>query len=127
MSKEKIYKIRKKNDGLFSKGGSRPSFDKRGKFWRSIGSVKLHLNHVREIRLPFRSEDRQEFMHPYVDCEIVTYALHKVEASHVMALVRGVAERKEKKKKAEEIRSVLANRKRLEAELARIEKELGRR
>ena len=39
----KIYKIRDKKTGLFSKGGNPPIFDKVGKSWTSFKNVKLHL------------------------------------------------------------------------------------
>lgn len=38
----KAYKI-KNAEGLFSKGGTNPTFTKRGKTWGSLGAVKLHL------------------------------------------------------------------------------------
>ena len=38
-----IFRIRRKKDNLFSKGGIRPRFDRRGKVWRSADDVKRHL------------------------------------------------------------------------------------
>ena len=55
---ETIYKIKRRSDGLFSKGGCDPVFDKRGKIWRHIGHLKSHLN-------------QPDFDRPYKDCEIV--------------------------------------------------------
>ena len=42
----KIYKIRDKNTGFFSKGGNPPLFDKIGKSWTSFKNVKLHLRMI---------------------------------------------------------------------------------
>jgi hypothetical protein len=39
----KIYKIRQKSTGLFSKGGNPPKFDKIGKTWTSFKNIKLHF------------------------------------------------------------------------------------
>ena len=38
------YKIRDKESGLFSKGGSSPSWSKDGKIWTSLACLKLHLS-----------------------------------------------------------------------------------
>ena len=54
---ETIYKIRR-SDGLFSKGGCNPAFDKKGKLWRHIGHLKNHLNQLEREGL-------------YSNCEIV--------------------------------------------------------
>lgn len=40
----KMYKIRNKNTGLFSRGGSEPEFNKKGKIWKTMGHLKAHLN-----------------------------------------------------------------------------------
>lgn len=50
MRKEKLYRIRDKNTGLFSCGGSfQPSFTSKGKIWRGTGPLKNHLNQVAKI------------------------------------------------------------------------------
>lgn len=38
----KLFKIMNR-DGLFSTGGMRPRWSKRGKTWNSIGHLKCHL------------------------------------------------------------------------------------
>ncbi len=44
MSKESyVYKIQDTKTGLFSTGGSCPSFTKNGKCWSSRGALKAHL------------------------------------------------------------------------------------
>ena len=44
----RIYKIRHKETGLFSTGGTTPRWTKRGKIWTSNGSVRSHLRQFRE-------------------------------------------------------------------------------
>jgi hypothetical protein len=58
------YKIRRKTDGQFSKGGSPPSFSKKGKLWASESALKLHLNTLRQHRSPVTSS-------VYEDCEVI--------------------------------------------------------
>ena len=38
-----VYRIRRKADGLFSTGGCRPSFSKKGKEWK-LGALKNHFS-----------------------------------------------------------------------------------
>lgn len=38
-----IYKIRDTLTGLFSSGGARPAFNKKGKMWNGAGPVSLHF------------------------------------------------------------------------------------
>jgi len=45
----KVYKIRHSDTGLWSKGGTSPSFNKVGKTWSNIGHVKSHLNGMYKI------------------------------------------------------------------------------
>jgi hypothetical protein len=56
-----IYKIRRKSDGLFSTGGLKPKFSKKGKSWPSRGNVTNHLS-------LFTYEKRKFY---YDDCEVV--------------------------------------------------------
>lgn len=46
---DKVWKIRNK-DGLWSNGGSVPSFSKRGKVWNNLGHLKNHLNSMNPRR-----------------------------------------------------------------------------
>lgn len=58
MNIEKIYKIRRKSDGLFSLGGER--FSKTGKIWKNIGHVR---NHLRQSYKQYRGfKDRYELI-----------------------------------------------------------------
>jgi hypothetical protein len=42
----KIFKIRDNSTGLFSTGGHRPRWTKKGKNWTNIGHVKNHINNL---------------------------------------------------------------------------------
>lgn len=39
----KVYKIRDSKTGLYSTGGTKPKWSKRGKVWVSLGALKSHL------------------------------------------------------------------------------------
>lgn len=41
----KLYKIRDLSTGLYSLGGNNPSWNKVGKVWRNIGSLKVHIRY----------------------------------------------------------------------------------
>ena len=43
------FKIRDRETGLFSSGGTYPHFSKTGKVWSDIGHLKSHLSLLREI------------------------------------------------------------------------------
>lgn len=57
------YKIRRKADGLFSMGGTHPSFTKQGKVWNTLSSFTAHLKLVNAAY--------------YDDCDVVT-----IEVTH---------------------------------------------
>ena len=60
-----VYKIRRATDGLFSTGGTVPSFNKKGKTWSHRGHVSSHLSQL---------SDKQK-SHSYKDCEVVAYEI----------------------------------------------------
>lgn len=63
----KAYKIRDKNTGLFSRGGSYnyDIWSKNGKTWANIGHVKSHLRQF------FDSKNHLSKTYPYDNAEIV--------------------------------------------------------
>lgn len=65
-----IYKIRRA-DGMFSMGGSTPSFNKTGKIWKQKGHLTSHLSQLWNGNGMYN----QHQPHVYSDCEIVTYEL----------------------------------------------------
>lgn len=75
----KIYKIRRKSDGLFSTGGVSPSWSKTGKTWNQIGHLKNHLNQFKD-RYDYDFETKKHIRVDkipkyYSDCEIIVYEL----------------------------------------------------
>ena len=72
-----LYRIKNEN-GLYSTGGSTPSFTKRGKVWTNIGHVKNHLHGLD------RNGRKQ-----YKDCTLITYVITEtvLEEKPVMELV----------------------------------------
>jgi len=46
----KLYKIRHKVTGLFSKGGGHPFWTKKGKTWSTLGHLKRHIAGVIDYR-----------------------------------------------------------------------------
>jgi hypothetical protein len=53
-----IYKIRSNKTGLYSKGGSSPSFNKAGKIWKRRGDISSHFTNLGgHGRTIYRAED----------------------------------------------------------------------
>lgn len=73
-----IYRIRRKTDGKFSTGHVTPDFAqfKKGKVWRSIRALKLHIRLVREGEY-YHGIPKEKF--PYDDCDIITYEATETE------------------------------------------------
>jgi len=71
----KAFKIRRKADGLYSTGGSTPSWNKRGKTWYAVSHVKNHLN---LFKPQWRGDDDRTAI-VYSGCEIVVYELTTAE------------------------------------------------
>ena len=84
-----VYKIRRKADGLFSTGGSRPSFSTNGKIWKQKGHLTSHFNLVAQER-PYLRDNKLT----YDDCELVTFELTETEIDSI-TVSQYVKERKE--------------------------------
>jgi len=93
-----IFKIRRKTDGLFSQGGSRPGFNKIGKMWKQKGHLTSHLNIVARQR-PYLRDDKLA----YDDCELVTFELTEIEVDSI-PVSQYVKERKELQQEREQAR-----------------------
>lgn len=109
-----IYKIRSREDGLYSCGGMDPSFSKKGKTWNSVGSLKNHLNIVSDTSV-------------YADCDVIEIEVRHTEAVSTPA-AQWVAEmqaRKAAEKREREERRRQAQEERDRAELARLKAKLG--
>lgn len=77
---DKLYKIRRKSDGLYSTGGQYVYWTKKGKTWNSISALSSHLAGTYSqylVHKAYTSEvtginlDELPSNHPYKDCEIV--------------------------------------------------------
>lgn len=86
-----VYKIRN-SSGLFSTGGTAPSWSKRGKTWTALNHLNAHLTLLRTERARFvacladlRTAERYEAtrrygkvdktVDPYVGCEVIEYQM----------------------------------------------------
>ena len=67
-----VFKIRRRSDGLYSKGGSTPQFSKQGKTWTSKSALSGHFAIIREYD---RYRKTNTFATVYADCEVVEYAI----------------------------------------------------
>jgi hypothetical protein len=70
-----VWRIRRKEDQMFSTGGAYPSFHKYGKYWDTIHGVKRHLSLVKKC-----SRGKSVC---YEGCEVVEFRL---EDAYVMAI-----------------------------------------
>lgn len=110
-----IYKIKRRRDGLFSTGGSSPTFTKKGKVWTSRGAVTSHLNLVNNIWYWYR------------DCDLVEYEVVEKQMTS-QTLEQVIAEQKQKAEERQKTREeVWAEQKRLRrlAEYEELKKEFG--
>lgn len=74
----KVYKIRN-GKGLWSSGGSYPSFSKRGKTWDSLGHLKNHLSNYTASRYGYSGNQVPD------DWEIVEVQIKYDECSRIKA------------------------------------------
>lgn len=98
MNKQTFYKIRRKSDGLYSKGGMNPRFTKTGKTWSNIGHLKNHFHWVSN--------------NEYSDCEVVTFEMVELSAVPVGNTIVDLEREKELKDakwKVESIKSSISH------------------
>lgn len=97
MQDEFVYKIRRKSDGLFSSGGSSPTFTKKGKVWRDRASLDKHLGMI--LQYP----DRSWGWPKYEDCEVVVFIIGVTDREDIQKYANVILERKaDRKRKAKE-------------------------
>ncbi len=77
LHKMKVYRI-KNREGKFSCGGHRPYFTNKGKIWKKLGHVRIHLHGVGD-----------EATNIYKDCVLETYEITEVliDAEPVMPII----------------------------------------
>lgn len=88
----KVYKIRHKITGLYSKGGSSPMWSKKGKTWSGLGPLKLHIAGVVDSRY-------------YHMSDMVNWEIIEIEVSETLTPIGTAAEialEREKKNKDKE-------------------------
>lgn len=106
-----VYKIRRKADGLFSTGGTTPSFTEKGKVWRSRKDISLHIGMLLGYNLAIRN---------YEGCEIVAYETKEFSSESAIEWMDDISnKRNQRKEEQEEIseRNKEANRRRQYQEL----------
>lgn len=74
MSAIKIYRIRQRSTGLWSSGGSSPTFGKRGKTWDQIGHLSSHMTSLLD------SQGKKPIPKVYDDAEVVEFVLAETVA-----------------------------------------------
>ncbi len=80
MTDKIIYMIRRNSDGLFSTGGTSPTFTTKGKAWSTLGALKNHLNQaVRTYALRNNYIEVDQDFKSYLDCTIVSYKVVRQE------------------------------------------------
>ena len=112
-----VYKILR-NDGLFSDGGTWPSFSKKGKIWKRKGDLSSHLSQIDHGRAQRAG---------YNDCEIIEYELVETEVgrTNMQEYLAEAYERKLEKEKKERERIENAKRKLRFEQYKQLKKEFG--
>lgn len=95
----KLYKIRNE-EGLYSSGGSRPDWTKKGKTWSNIGYIKNHIHQISDrdisiydnaVIVEIEIKEEEFFTYPVIDliksmkdkeAEFLKY-FYEVEMKHV--------------------------------------------
>jgi hypothetical protein len=73
---QKVYKIRRKTDGLFSTGGSSPGFTTQGKTWGRKNHATCHISNIKSNMKYWKEMHPAATPHnPYKDCELVEYII----------------------------------------------------
>ena len=111
-----IYKIRRRSDGLFSGGGTYPTFSKKGKVWTARGHVTSHLSQ-------FSGGSKNRY---YKDCEVVCIVIQEVDADTTDVFEWKPAEATIRAKELEEQRELEREKQRKLEEIARLEKQLAK-
>jgi len=87
---ETFYKIRRRHDGLFSKGGYTPRFNTKGKIWHGMGPLRNHINGLSNP-------------HEYNGCEIVEFMTKEVNSKPAIDEIIESQERTRKRKEERQL------------------------
>lgn len=122
-----IFKIRRKSDGLFSTGGTSPSFNAKGKVWKARNHVTSHMKQIGYQYYNPKTKDDY-----YRDCEVVEYEVVETEVSAVPALdwkespkTLRAKQLQQERRIQYELERASVRKKQLEAELAELNKKIG--
>jgi hypothetical protein len=111
-----VYKIRRKTDGLFSTGGTYPTFSKKGKTWTARGHVTSHLSQ-------FGDRKKEQY---YKDCEVVRIEIQEVDADVTDVFEWSQSESTIRAKDLKEQRRIEREKERKLEDIARLEKQLAK-
>jgi hypothetical protein len=111
-----VYKIRRKTDGLFSSGGTYPTFSKKGKTWTARGHVTSHLSQ-------FGDRKKEQY---YKDCEVVRIEIQEVDADVTDVFEWSQSESTIRAKDLKEQRRIEREKERKLEDIARLEKQLAK-
>lgn len=115
---EKVYKIRRKSDGLFSTGGVSPKFNSVGKVWKKKGHLSSHIAQAVSY---FSTSVHARMKSAYADCEVVEYLIQETDIYPVTPIIDEKQEKyeEEKRKRDEQYREF--RRQQLKKELEELE------
>jgi hypothetical protein len=91
MKEEKLYRIRRRRDGLFSTGGHYPRWTKTGKSWTKIGYLRRHIAEV--------SATRSQMI--YDECDVIEYTMTENDDWPMSVEIDGAKLKQQKKIEAE--------------------------
>jgi hypothetical protein len=113
-----VYKIRHKETGLYSMGGTDPRWSKTGKKWSKLGHITSHMRGLRRWG---------GYPHPYKDAEIVEYQVTEVEVGTQDALeyLKGRNDERDAKAATQSVRSAKRQREDLLKELEKLNRHIG--
>jgi hypothetical protein len=118
--------IRRKSDGLFSTGGTSPTFNGKGKQWKARNHV---TSHMKQVGSSYSRKTKADYYH---DCEVVTFEVVMSEVEAIPALEWKESDKTIRSKELQEIRRkaydleyAIRQKQRLEAELAELTKRIG--
>lgn len=76
-----IYKLKSNKTGLFSTGGTCPTFSKQGKIWRNIGHLRNHINQLgRGGQATYANNDVVMVAYEVIEIEVETKTFHELVA-----------------------------------------------
>jgi hypothetical protein len=86
MNDRMVYKIVRVDDGLYSSGGTYPTFGKNGKIWTTRGGLTIHL-----------MENWHRLQEKYSNCNIIEYKMLINDVIHPQDYVVDIKAKKQEK------------------------------